>query len=178
MRRQLTALALIVALTGVVTLLPASAATARAATTAPVAQAGGIAVPINVTRGPLNFVGTLNVTGFAAQAGQLVALGTVTGTLTNTVTGVSTVVTRTFRTVVGIIGTPQATCDILHLELGPIDLNLLGLIVHVDKIVIDIDADPGGGLLGQLLCGIARALDPLNLNTLARLLTQLLGLLG
>lgn len=51
-------------------------------------------------------------------------------------------------------------CEILHLELGPIDLNLLGLVVHVDQIVVDISAQPGpGNLLGNLLCAIAGLLD-------------------
>ncbi len=78
---------------------------------------------------------------------------------------------------VGIIGTPAASCTILHLELGPIDLNLLGLMVHVDKIVIDVSAQPGpGNLLGNLLCAIANALN--NPATLADLLNQLLALLG
>ena len=101
----------------------------------------------------------------------------ISGTLTNTVTGVSTVITRSFASVVGILPGVNATCEILHLELGPIDLELLGLIVHVDKIVIDIQADPTGGLLGQLLCSLANALQSLNLTTLARLLTQLLAFL-
>jgi hypothetical protein len=28
-------------------------------------------------------------------------------------------------------------------------------VVHLDRVVLDIDADPEGGLLGQLLCAIA-----------------------
>jgi len=34
----------------------------------------------------------------------------------------------------------QATgsCRILHLELGPLDLDLLGLVVHLDRVVLDI----------------------------------------
>ena len=73
----------------------------------------------------------------------------------------------------------NATCDILHLELGPIDLNLLGLVVHVDKIVIDIDAQSGpGNLLGNLLCAVANLLNTNGpLSTLANLLNQILALL-
>jgi hypothetical protein len=35
------------------------------------------------------------------------------------------------------------TCDILHLTLGPLDLNLLGLVVHLDQVVLDITAEQG-----------------------------------
>ena len=48
-----------------------------------------------------------------------------------------------------------AACDILHLVLGPLDLDLLGLQIHLDKIVLDIVAATGAGnLLGNLLCAI------------------------
>jgi len=67
-------------------------------------------------------------------------------------------------------------CDILHLVLGPLDLDLLGLQVHLDKIVLDIVAVPGpGNLLGNLLCAITGLLDG---GPLAGLLAQLNDLLG
>jgi hypothetical protein len=47
-------------------------------------------------------------------------------------------------------------CSILHLVLGPIDLDLLGLVVHLNRVVLDITAQPGpGNLLGNLLRAIA-----------------------
>jgi hypothetical protein len=56
--------------------------------------------------------------------------------------------------------TAQATCDVLNLALGPLDLNLLGLRVELDDcgngpVTVDVTADPGGGLLGDLLCSLA-----------------------
>jgi len=74
----------------------------------------------------------------------------------------------------------NATCDILELTLGPLDLDLLGLQVHLDEVHLVIEAQPGpGNLLGNLLCAIAGLLDTnAGLNTIARLLNQLLGLLG
>jgi hypothetical protein len=75
-------------------------------------------------------------------------------------------------------------CSILHLELGPLDLNLLGLQVHLDQVVLDITADPTGGLLGDLLCALAGLnlgdiLDLIgNLGDLADFLNFLLSLLG
>ena len=49
---------------------------------------------------------------------------------------------------------PLAICPILDLTLGPLDLNLLGLLVHLDKVHLVITADSTGGLLGNLLCGL------------------------
>ena len=43
----------------------------------------------------------------------------------------------------------------LDLVLGPLDLNLLGLMVHLDRVQLRITADPNGGLLGSLLCSLA-----------------------
>lgn len=64
-----------------------------------------------------------------------------------------------------IAGVSGPHCDILNLSLGPIDLNLLGLEVHLDNchngpVKIDVTAVPGpGNLLGNLLCNLAHALD-------------------
>ena len=49
----------------------------------------------------------------------------------------------------------QKICPVLDLTLGPLDLNLLGLMVHLDKVHLTITADSNGGLLGQLFCSIA-----------------------
>jgi hypothetical protein len=69
-----------------------------------------------------------------------------------------------------------AACDILHLVLGPLDLDLLGLQVHLDRIVLDIVAATGAGnLLGNLLCAITGLLDG---GPLTGLLGQLNDLLG
>ncbi|MCV7289998.1 hypothetical protein H7J87_32205 [Mycolicibacterium wolinskyi] len=74
----------------------------------------------------------------------------------------------------------QATCEVLTLVLGPLDLNLLGLMVHLDQVVLEITADPSGGLLGQLLCSLAGGLPapPNPLQPIIDLLNQILGLLG
>jgi hypothetical protein len=68
------------------------------------------------------------------------------------------------------------SCGILHLELGPLDLDLLGLVVHLDRVVLDISADPGAGnLLGNLLCSLAGLLDS---GPLSQILNQVVGLLN
>ena len=53
----------------------------------------------------------------------------------------------------------QADCPILDLELGPIVLNLLGLVVETSPICLQITAHEGEGLLGDLLCAVAHLLD-------------------
>ncbi|HEX5735616.1 MAG TPA: hypothetical protein VF131_22505 [Blastocatellia bacterium] len=138
-------------------------------------QAGGsgINVPVvgTVVGGTIDAVFTL--TRFAVQNGQLVAVGRLAGTITNTATGV---VTSFIRNIVLSVTNISATCEILHLELGPLDLNLLGLMVHLDRIVLDITAEPGpGNLLGNLLCAIANLLNGnAGLNAIANLLNQIL----
>ena len=72
------------------------------------------------------------------------------------------------------VAVAAATCDILNLVLGPLDLNLLGLEIHLDTVVLDIIANPAGGLLGQLLCAVANLL---NGGPLGGLLAQLTALL-
>ena len=65
----------------------------------------------------------------------------------------------------GISGTTAGATNILNLSLGPLNLNLLGLNVHLDNcdngpVTVDITAVPGAGnLLGNLLSGIAHLLD-------------------
>lgn len=77
----------------------------------------------------------------------------------------------------------EEPCPILHLELGPLDLNLLGLRVQLNQVVLDVTAIPGpGNLLGNLLCAIAGLLDGLDLGgilggLLQRLLDALIRLL-
>ena len=70
-------------------------------------------------------------------------------------------------------------CPILHLELGPLDLNLLGLRVQLNQVVLDITAIPGpGNLLGNLLCAVAGLLDGVDLgDVLGNLLQSLIDAL-
>ena len=145
----------------------------------------GLTVPIDGTvagtagGGVGTLTGTFTITRFAQANDGIVAVGTLVATITDTATG-------TTRTVVSQIALPlaqsatTATCEILHLELGPLDLNLLGLQVHLDRVVLDITAVPGpGNLLGNLLCAIAGLLDDTgSLSALVGLLNNLLAVLG
>lgn len=50
-----------------------------------------------------------------------------------------------------------ATCQVLDLVLGPLHLNLLGLIVDLNQVHLTITADPNGGVLGSLFCKLAQS---------------------
>jgi len=50
-----------------------------------------------------------------------------------------------------------AECNVLHLILGPIHLDLLGLVVDVNKVVLDLKGIPGT-LLGDIFCQLSN--DP------------------
>jgi hypothetical protein len=73
--------------------------------------------------------------------------------------------------------TPGA-CQVLNLTLGPLDLTLLGLRIRLSRVDLRIEAIPGGGLLGDLLCGLANLLNPPALagNDLSAVLNSLLAL--
>lgn len=47
-------------------------------------------------------------------------------------------------------------CPVLDLILGPLNLNLLGLVVDLNQVHLTITATPGGGTLGDLFCGLSQ----------------------
>jgi hypothetical protein len=141
---------------------------------------GGGAVGANLIAPIINngaVIGSFVIQRFAAINNQLTAIGT--ATLTNA-TGTGNIVTTLAQTVNAITALdPPATgsCPILHLDIAPITLNLLGLQITTSEIVLDIVAIPGpGNLLGNLLCAIAGLLNPG--GTLTGILNQLVGLLN
>jgi hypothetical protein len=74
---------------------------------------------------------------------------------------------RAFRAT-AVLGTDEGasaaqatqTCQVLNLTLGPLDLNLLGLVVQLygpsrtQPVTLTITATPGGGVLGNLFCSL------------------------
>src|SRR4249920_2151304 len=103
-------------------------APAVASAQGPAGPARSVALPVvgTVATGG-TFNGAVNITRFVNQDGQLMAVGLLTGILTNA-TGTATTVVSSFAAPVNIT---QATCSILHLDLGPLSLNLLGLQVNL-----------------------------------------------
>ena len=182
-RIRLLAIPLLTVLMGVALLLPLSASAATSstesshATSASANPLTSIPVAGTVANGG-TFTGILNVTSFAVQNGQVVANGLLSGTLKdalgNTIGTVSNLA-------VTLPVAASGSCQILNLTLGPLDLNLLGLQVHLDRVVLDITAQQGpGNLLGNLLCAIANLLNNPGsgaLNGVANLLNRVLALL-
>jgi hypothetical protein len=132
------------------------------------------------------FRGTLSVQEFQQQGNSIVAVVKVVGKVTEEGKKGSKRVSKTKTVPVEIPGLlaagvasqagvhAQASCQILDLVLGPIDLNLLGLKLHVDRIHINLTATQGA-LLGDLLCAIANLL---NGGNLLGQLTQIVSLLN
>jgi hypothetical protein len=124
------------------------------------------------------FSGVFTLTSFAVQNGQLVANGTLTGTLYDSAHNVIGTVTAVAVTLPVTGGT--GSCQILNLTLGPLDLDLLGLQVHLNTVHLTITAQQGpGNLLGNLLCAVANLLNgntgPTALQQLANLLNQIIA---
>jgi len=148
------------------------------------------AVPVSGTSADGNtFRGTMDILGFVNDNG-LKAIGSLNGTI-NSARGTQNVSCAVVLVPVQNVASAAAAaapsvkalttqqvvagCNILHLDLGPLDLNLLGLAVHLDEVVLDITAVPGAGnLLGNLLCAVANLLNGLNLNLLGGALLNVL----
>jgi hypothetical protein len=160
---KLLALATLLALT-------AGLATPAFAQTTP--STSTISIPVTGAGSGATFVGTFDLRRFAVQDGAVVALGTLTGVVT-TATGATSVV----RNIALPAQVTQATCEILHLDLGPLAIDLLGLQIDLSRVVLDITAQSGAGnLLGNLLCAVVNLLnDP---SGLARVLNNILAILG
>ena len=163
MKRQVTAfaLALSVAAFGLTQATPASAAS-------------GLAIPVSGTGSGATFIGMFTLQKFVADGTGVDAVGILTGRVTDAQGNVTTVVQNVKApTAIG-----AATCDILHLDIGPIALDLLGLQVNLSEIILDITAQSGAGnLLGNLLCAVAGLLDGPG-GALANALNNILGLLA
>jgi hypothetical protein len=158
---------------------------AGSASAAPRPPVNPDAVPVTGTFSDGGSVdGTFDVARFTTQDGALTAVGTFTGTITDASGDV--VASGTEQGVALPVDTAQSqgSCEILDLVLGPLDLDLLGLQVHLDTVHLNITAQQGpGNLLGNLLCAVAGLLDgPTGigaiLDQIAALLNRLLGALG
>jgi hypothetical protein len=111
------------------------------------------------------FAGTLDIERLTTASPRLVAVGRLSGVLVDAAGNVQRVTNMLVRLPVRAL----AVCPILHLELGPLDLDLLGLVVHLDRVVLDITAHSGPGrLLGNLLCALAGLLDNNRFGAFAR----------
>jgi len=146
-----------------------------------------ICLNISAQPGPGNLLGNL-------LSGLANALNTPTGTLggflgsltSGAVTDLRNGVTGLLDGALGALTDPanatvlpSSTTNILHLSVGPLNLNLLGLVVNLDNcdggpVTVDVNAVPGSGnLLGNLLSSIAHLADRPNVPALDHLLANL-----
>jgi hypothetical protein len=201
MVKGFTGWSLLIALTAALVTMPAATASAQNKNT------NRLIVPVTGTAAGVGAVaGNYAISGFEVKNGQLVAVGALTATVTNAAGQVRTIVTQVAVPVTGggsrvakqganvaapvggcddsggVAGeaTVLQSCDILSLVLGPLHLDLLGLVIDLNQVVLDITAQTGAGnLLGNLLCTITGLFDAGSLGAqLVGLLNQLIGVLG
>ena len=192
-------LGIVAAVLGVVMAIAAAAAVATPSAAA--AKGGSLAVPAaGTTTTGLPVTGTFTITSFKKVDGVINAVGTYTGS----VNGGDPVTTTASAPVTSGNGMPlggassagaaapaaaaaAGSCPILNLTLGPLHLDLLGLVVDLNQVNLNITAQQGpGNLLGNLLCSVAGLLDNtgggtgLNglLQAITNLLNQILGSLA
>jgi hypothetical protein len=179
---------------------PRPAAVAQASSISPAGELLSTSSVRGVTRSGTLVTGKFKpLSSRVNSAGQLVVRGrlnmlihratpvrvsTIASLPVKTVNSVSTATSgaRTAAGAAAAAATPAA-CSILHLVLGPLHLNLLGLVIDLNRVVLNITAQPGpGNLLGNLLCAIAGLLDgtPLagQLSQLSALLNAILAILN
>jgi len=118
--------------------VPSAPANLGPALAAPAAATAASLLPINITS---------------------VTLNAVNGVLDGTLAVVGTIGNQLFSTT-GVLPPSAGATPVLHLELNPIHLDVLGLKVDTSRICLDITADPNGGLLGSLVSDVANLLNP------------------
>jgi hypothetical protein len=182
--------------------LPAAAARADQS-----AARNALVVPLSgAASGGVTFNGTVAVQRFVQRDGHVFAIGAVSGNLSGPAgpIGTSIFVPVAFPVRVGngltaraergvihpaslsgpdygarIMLAQATTCGVLHLDLGAVNLNLLGLVVTTTPVTIDINGDTGGAL-GNLVCTVFSTVNNVvglvnSLNSVLGLVTGLLG---
>jgi len=123
------------------------------------------------------FSGLLDIEGFDVIDGQIMAIGTLIGSLLDS-NGIVVVgqVDQFVQVPVTIL---QAACESLSLQLGPI-LDALGPILEMSPIPIQLTSGRDGDPISQLLCIIASSLPGLlesgDLGSIVDLLNQIFGM--
>lgn len=185
MRFHLPIAAATLALFGMLAVSPLTAAAASNAPTSHHSTAGmtqAIATPLTTATGSAMLTGTLTINRVVNQGGQLMAVGTISGVVSNATGALASLNNQAIsQAFTAPLADPGSSCPILHLVIGPINLNLLGLVVTTNQIVVDITAVPGAGnLLGNLLCAVVHLLDntSASMSAVAALLNNIIGILG
>ncbi len=170
---------------GAATAAPASSG-ARLASSAPASTLGTLTSTVTGTftnaAGQGNFTGKFVPQKFSVVNGTLQATGLLTGTLVDANGTQLGTVSRTVTIPVNTTNAANAplACGILNLTLGPLNLNLLGLVVTLNQVHLTITAVPGAGnLLGNLLCSLVGLLNGGgSLSAISALLNSILSILA
>lgn len=125
-----------------------------------------------------SFTGFLTIESLAVDdEGNVLITGVLNGVAVgdNLTTTVLNQAFSTTGTLSGISGDGKGKkCSILSLDLGPINLDLLGLQIDLSEVMLDLGGKTGTGkLLGNLLCTLARTLDDDNNGNLEKTLKKL-----
>jgi hypothetical protein len=96
----------------------------------------------------------VRVSRFRAQGRELTARAEVTASLADYTGAVTTI-----KEPIALSAATSGGCKILNLVLDQLDLTLLGLNAHLDKVTLDITGDRNGGVLGVLFCRLSSALN-------------------
>jgi hypothetical protein len=129
-------------------------------------------VPVDGTLiGGGSFTGTITAKSIAVDPAtrQLTMTGVLNGTAIKASGEVVDVVNQTFTAPLSlnrpgatagfVQPAAQAQCGILNLVLGPLHLDLLGLVIDLNQVVLNVFAQTGtSNLLGNLLCAITSLL--------------------
>ena len=123
------------------------------------------------------FSGNIRLAQFDVQIGAVVAVGTLTGVL---VDSTGRMLGRLNQLVILPVTGAHATCALLRLDLGAVDLELLGMRVHLDDEALGITGRDGPKRsLGAALCSAAQALagHPTH-ETMPATLNSVLSMMG
>jgi hypothetical protein len=184
MKRRFYAIASLVAMFSMVL---APAAMAQPATGGLTSDVTGTVTDADTGEVVGDFIGDLSITGIVRDGRQLVFDGVLNGVVEdadgNIVESIVDEEVQFAGDLTRAGGEQGNRCDILFLDLGPINLELLGLVVDLSDVQLDVYAVPGAGnLLGNLLCAVAGLLDGPGLgggilNAVDRLLDRVTGIL-
>jgi hypothetical protein len=161
---------------------------------------GKLAVPVTgsvVSVGGGTFAGTLVLQRFAVRNGTPVAIGAISGSVqtdAGSLTGIHALielpVTVSGAASPGLPGIQrqrgnaldsptirfvQATCGVARVEIGNTNVDLLGLTVHLNPVLLELNGD-SAGVLGNLVCQVLELAN--NVVGLVGVLNAILGLLG
>ena len=169
-----------------------SSAIASTSLTEPAGQLSTTSAVSGLTSTGVPVTGKFTPTVFRVNdAGRLIARGTLsllvrsaTPVRTSTIASIPVKSVSTAAPTSGLAAAalPAGACQILNLVLGPLHLDLLGLVIDLNRVVLNIIGQTGAGnLLGNLLCAIAGLLDGTavgsQLGQIATLLNAILAIL-